>query len=146
MGRIDPRALVLISLLALGGCGDDDPAPVTPAPPSSVAPPSAPASAPASAGAGSAEPSPDESVYVEEDPDPTEPPGQLSQQGQSYLDEALGLELGALEGAGDQAKQRRAILDKLPEDPDKVLIALQGYPWWSPEAKTLYDKALATRN
>jgi hypothetical protein len=145
MGRFDTRALLLIPLLALTGCGDDpEPSAPPPVAPSSAAP--APSAAPSAyvTPSGPSAPDPDESVYVEEDDDPTAAPGDLSDQAQAYLDEAIGIELGALEASGDKGKARRQVLEKLPDDPSKVLAALRTYSWWSPEAKTLYDKAVAT--
>ena len=89
MPRIDPRMLALVPMIMLASACGSDPEPSAPAPmPSSPA-----ASAPASA----ATPDPEDSVYVEEEPDPTTVPGDLSDEAQSYLDQALGIELGALE-------------------------------------------------
>jgi hypothetical protein len=134
MGRIDLRALVLVPvLLAAAACGDDETPPVAP-PPSPVI----------SATPPSAEPSPSESVYVEEDVDPTAAPGDLSDAAQGYLDEALAAELGALESAPPAtAATRRATLEKLPDNPTQVLAALKTYEWISPDAKVLYGKAVA---
>ncbi len=140
MARLDPRVLVLLPVLFVaGGCGDEkDPAPgpavSAPAPVPSVTVPSD-------------VPEPDDSVYVEEpetpDPDPTTAAGDLSDQAQALLDEALGAELGALEGApAETAAPRRKVLDALPEDPRQVLGALKNYVWYSPEARALYDKAV----
>ena len=133
MARIDLRALVLIPvLLAAAACGDDETPPV--APPSPVI----------SATPPSAEPSPSESVYVEEDVDPTAAPGDLSEAAQGYLDEALATELDALESAPPAtAATRRATLEKLPDNPTQVLAALKNYQWISPDAKVLYEKAVA---
>jgi hypothetical protein len=142
MARFDPRILALVPvLLVAAACGDD-------------AEPVAPASPPASVSAApSVEPSPSEPpvipegsdpVYEEEDAEPTEAPGDLSGEVQSYLDEALGTELGALAAASPEvADGRRQILDKLPDNPAQVLTALKSYSWYSPEAKTAYDKAVA---
>jgi len=140
MGRTDLRVLVLLPvLLIIGGCGDDE------TPPTPVV--SAPSAAPSLA-VPSELPSPDDSVYVEEpetpDPDPTTAAGDLSDQAQALLDEALGTELGALEGApAETAAPRRKVLDALPEDPRQVLAALKNYVWYSPEARALYDQAVA---
>jgi hypothetical protein len=144
MGRFDVRVFLVIPLLALGGCGSDDKSerPAPPAAASSATP--APSASAAASTSVSTPPAPDESVYVDEDDDTTAAPGDLSDQGQAYLDEAIGTELAALEASGDKGKQRREALEKLPEDPSKVLAALRTYSWWSPEAKTLYDKAVAT--
>lgn len=151
MLRFDPRPLVLVPLLlVLGACGDDpQPAPSSAAPPPSAAP-SAPASGPATDPSAGEEPDPSDSVYVEEDPPESEEPepapqaGDLPDEAQSYLDEALGVELGALEAApkatGDQ---RREVLNRLPDNPAQVLAALKNYPWFSPEARALYDRAAA---
>jgi len=139
MGRIDLRVLVLLPVLLIaGGCGDDE------VPPAPVA--STPGAAP-SVTVPSQVPDPDDSVYVEDpespDPEPTTAPGDLSDQGQAFLDEALGIELGALEGApAETAAPRRKVLEGLPEDPRQVLGALQNYVWYSPEARALYDKAV----
>ncbi len=145
MARTDPRALVLVPLLlALGACGDDPETTPTPAPPlpSSAAAPSASAPAPGE------EPDPSDSVYVEEEPeqseepDPTPEAGDLPGEAQSYLDEAIGVELGALETAPKAtADQRRETLNRLPDNPAQVLAALKNYPWYSPEARALYDRA-----
>ena len=143
MARFDPRALVLVPLLMiLGACGDDpEPAPAP------VAPPSSAASAAPSEPAPGEEPDPSDPVYVEEEPEEPEPtpePGDLPDEAQSYLDQALGMELGALEQApAETAAARRKLLDKLPENPTKVLAALKNYPWYSPEARALYDRATA---
>jgi hypothetical protein len=142
MARFDPRALALVPLLMIvGACGDDpEPAPAPVSPPSSVAPSAAPG------GDASAEaPDPDDSVYVEEEPEQPEPTpeaGDLPDEAQSYLDEALGVELGALEGAPKEAAdERRKVLEGLPDNPSQVLAALKNYPWYSPEARALYDRA-----
>lgn len=133
MPRFDPRVLVLVPpLLLTAACGTapeaTGPAPITP----SAAAPSA------------AVPEPSESVYVDEEPDPTAAPGDLSDEAQSYLDEALAIELGALEQAPPAtAAEKGATLDGLPENPSKVLAALRTYKWLSPEAKELYDQAVA---
>ena len=127
--------LVLVPMIMLvPGCGSD-PEPSAPAPVPSSPAVSAPASVPAS-------PGPEESVYVEEEPDPTAVPGDLSDEAQSYLDQALGIELGALESAPEAtAAQHREILDRLPDNPSQVLAALKNYEWLSPEAEALYDRA-----
>jgi hypothetical protein len=139
MSRFDPRVLVLLPMIMLTPACGSDPEPPAPAAPSSAAPPSASApSAPASADT----PEPDDSVYVEEEPDPTTAPGDLSDEAQSYLDQALGIELGALASAPEAtAAQHRETLDRLPENPSRVLAALKNYQWLSPEAKALYDRA-----
>jgi hypothetical protein len=143
MARFDPRVLVLVPLLLVAGaCGDDpEPAPAPVAPPSSAASASAPAPG--------EEPDPSDSVFVEQEPeelDPTPEAGDLPDEAQAYLDEAVGVELGALEGAPKEtADQRRAVLGRLPDNPSQVLILLQNYPWYSAEAKALYDKAAALR-
>jgi hypothetical protein len=140
MARPDARVLVLVpTLMILGACGGDpEPASPPPAAPSSAAPAPAPSAA---------EPEPSDSVYVEEDPDepdPTPEPGDLSDEAQSYLDQALSIELGAVESAPKAtAAQKHATLDKLPENPTQVLAALRDYRWLSPEAKRLYDRAVA---
>jgi len=139
MGRIDLRVLVLLPVLLIaGGCGDDE------APPAPVV--SAPATVP-SVNPPSELPDPADSVPAEDpetpDPEPTTAAGELSDQAQGYLDEALGLELVALEGAATEtAAPRRKVLDALPEDPRQVLGALKNYVWYSPEARALYDKAV----
>jgi hypothetical protein len=141
MRRLDPRILVLAALLLLTGACGDDPEPSAPAPvsPSVTAPASAVPASPSAA-----VPQPSDSVYVEEDDEPTAAPGDLSDQAQSYLDQALGMELGALEQApAETAGPRRKLLEKLPENPTKVLAALKNYPWYSPEARALYDRATA---
>jgi hypothetical protein len=101
MGRFDVRVFLVIPLLALGGCGSDDKSerPAPPAAASSATP--APSASAAASTSVSTPPAPDESVYVEEDDDPTAAPGDLSDQGQAYLDEAIGTELAALEASGD---------------------------------------------
>ena len=137
MPRLDPRVLVLLpALMILGACGGDR-KPGPPVASSPVAVPSASVTVP--------EPEPSDSVYEEEEPEPQEPgPGTLSDEAQSYLDEALGIELGALETAPQgTADQKRKVLDRLPEDPAQVLAALDDYQWFSPEAKALYDRAAA---
>ena len=131
-----PLCLVVPLLLSAAGCGDDEPAPPPPAA-------SAPASVPASPTA--AEPAePDSSSdFVEEEPDPTAAPGDLSDEAQALLDEALGVELGALEEApAAEADKRRPVLDQLPETPQEVLAALTGYDWFSAEAEGLYQRAV----
>jgi hypothetical protein len=138
MARTDLRVLLLLPVLLIaGGCGDDkEPAPAV----------SAPVLAP-SVTVPSVVPDPNESIYVEEpetpDPEPTTAPGDLGDEAQALLDEALGAELGALEGApAETAAPRRKVLDALPEDPRQVLGALKNYVWYSPEARALYDKAV----
>ena len=134
MLRFDPRALALVPVIMLAAACSGDPAPSVPTPiaPSSAAPPSA------------AVPEPSDSVFVEEDPDPTAAPGDLSDEAQSYLDQALGIELGALEQApAATAARKREILDRLPDNPSQVLTALKTYEWQSPEARALYDQAVA---
>jgi hypothetical protein len=144
MPRIDLRTLVLVPvLLVAAACGDDETPPVVP-------PPSAPVSASSlPAEPSEAEPTapdPSESVYVEEDPDPTAEAGDLSDEAQAYLDEALGIELGALESAAPAtAAARRKTLEALPDNPSKVLAALKTYQWVSPEAKARYAQAVAAR-
>ncbi len=143
MARFDPRALVLVPLLlVVGACGDDP----APAPPPTTPPPSAAPSAAASDPAAD-EPEPSDSIYVEEEPeepDPAPEAGDLPAEAQGYLDDALGVELGALEGAPKAAAdQRRAVLDRLPDNPRQVLAALQDYRWYSPEARELYGQAVA---
>jgi len=138
MPRFDPRMLALVPMIMLVSACGGDPEPSAPAPVPSSPAVSTPASAPASA----VTPEPDDSVYVEEEPDPTAVPGDLSDEAQSYLDQALGIELGALESAPKAtAAQHREILDRLPDNPSQVLAALQNYEWLSPEAKALYDRA-----
>lgn len=130
MSRFDPRALVLVPVITLvTACagGPEPPAPVSPS----------------SATASAAVPEPSDSVFVEEDPDPTTAPGDLSDEAQSYLDRALGIELEALQQAPTAtAEQKRKILDGLPDNPSQVLDALKNYDWQSPEAEALYDQAV----
>ena len=134
MPRFDSRMLALVPLIMLASACGGDPEPTAPAPVPSSPVVSVPASAPT--------PEPDDSVYVEEEPDPTAAPGDLSDEAQSYLDQALGIELGALESAPKAtAAQHRKILDRLPDNPSQVLAALKSYEWLSPEAKALYDRA-----
>jgi hypothetical protein len=142
MARIDPRAFVLVPMLMLvGACGDDP----DPAPAPAVSPPVV-ASSPASAPPGDV-PDPSDSVYVEDEsevPDPEPEAGDLSDEAQANLDEAIGMELGALEGAPkDVADRKRAVLGKLPDNPSQVLAALKDYEWFSPEAEALYAQAVA---
>jgi hypothetical protein len=138
MGRIACLAAVVLVLAGCGG-GDDKPAPPPAAPPASVAAP-APS---ASDDDPYATDEPSTQVTEEQDNDPSDDPGDLSDQGQAYLDEAVGTELGALESApASKAGARRKTLENLPEEPDKVLAALRDYEWLSPEAKALYQKAL----
>jgi uncharacterized protein with von Willebrand factor type A (vWA) domain len=35
------------------------------------------------------------------------------------------------------------VLDRLPDNPTQVLAALQDYDWYSPEARDLYEQAVA---
>jgi hypothetical protein len=145
MPRFDPRLLVLVPLLASAAACGDDAEPAAP-PPSAAASAPAPSALPPSAPASTAPaaPQPSDSVYVEEDEEPTPEPGELPGEAQAHLDEALGIELGALEGApGETAKQKRATLDKLPDNPTQVLAALRNYAWYSPEARAAYDRAVA---
>ena len=52
--------------------------------------------------------------------------------------------MGALEQAPPAtAAEKGATLDGLPENPSQVLAALRTYKWLSPEAKGLYDRAVA---
>jgi hypothetical protein len=127
MGRV---ACLLAVVLVLAGCGTDrkeTPAPSVPvtATPSVETPPSdAPVTDPPDSGA------------------PESAPGDLSDQAQAYLDEAIGTELGALEAAPPATVgDRRKTLDNLPEKPDQVVAALKDYQWLSPEAAALYRKA-----
>jgi hypothetical protein len=136
MPRIDPRVLVLAPVIMLAGACSGDAEPTAPAPvaPSSAAP--TVSSAPV--------PQPSDSVFVEEDEEPSAAPGDLSDEAQSHLDEALGIELGALEQApAEAAADRRKVLDALPDNPSAVLAALTNYPWYSPEARAAYDRAVA---
>ncbi len=143
MARLDARTFVLVPLLMiLGACGDDpEPAPAPVAPPSSAAPASVlPSEDPESSESVYVEPEPEES----EEPEPTAEAGDLPGEAQSYLDEALGVELGALEGAPKAtADAKRKVLDGLPDNPRQVLAGLKSYPWFSPEARALYDRAVA---
>ena len=134
MPRIDPRMLALVPMIMLASaCGSD---------PETVG---AGADAVVTGGLrtclrGDADP--EDSVYVEEEPDPTTVPGDLSDEAQSYLDQALGIELGALESAPEAtAAQHRETLDRLPDNPSQVLVALRNYEWLSPEAEALYERA-----
>ena len=137
MGRIASRALVVMAVLGLAGCGTArQPAPSPPSPPSASALPSASESDDPFGG-----PDPSAQVTEEEDVEPSAAPGDLSDEAQAYLDEAVGTELGALAEAGE----RRPTLEKLPDDPSKVLAALKDYKWLSPEAKALYDKAVSSK-
>lgn len=146
MRRFDPRVLLVLPLLAVGGCGGDEPeplAPSAPAPlPTSAAPLVTPSATPSDDDPfGTAEPS--APVTEEQDAEPTTEPEEISDEASAYLDEALARELTVLEGKGAAGKQRET-LDKLPDSPAKVLSALKEYRWTSPEAKKLYDKAVAT--
>jgi hypothetical protein len=140
MPRFDLRPLILVPLLLTAACGDDPepadpPAPTVSPAVSTATPPSSPVAS---------EPEPSDSVYVEEDEEPTPEQGELPGEAQSLLDEALGIELGSLEGAPPAtAKQKRATLDKLPDNPRQVLTALRDYKWFSAEAKQAYDRAVA---
>ena len=139
MPRFDLRLLILVPLLLTAAACGDDAEPV--APPSPTVSPPAPSVTPSAPVA--SEPEPSDSVYVEEDEEPTPEQGELPGEAQSYLDEALGIELGSLEGAPPAtAKQKRAKLDKLPDNPRQVLTALRDYEWFSPEAKQAYDRAV----
>jgi len=129
MGRIVCRALVLTVLLGLTGCGTE-PKPAPSATPSISAPPAPEPS----------ESESEEAIIEEEDVEPSDSPGDLSAEAQDNLDEALGIELGALAEKGE----RRPELERLPEDPTAVVAALKDYKWLSPQAKALYDKAAAT--
>jgi hypothetical protein len=143
MRRFDLRLLVLVPLLALPGCGDDKPTP-TPPPAPTALPPSLPGPAPSPSDDDPfAETDPSKPVVEEEDEEPTVAPGELSDEASAYLDEALGKELTTLEGKGAAGRQREK-LDQLPDDPAQVLNELRDYKWTSPEAKRLYDKAVAT--
>ena len=139
MRRFDLRVLILLPLLPLlSACGDDAETP-TPTPPASAAPASVvPLPEPS-------DPDPVESSeYVEEDEEPSAQPGDLSDEAQALLDQALGEELTALATApAAEAKKRQPTLDKLPESPTEALTALKGYQWFSVEAKKLYDQAVA---
>lgn len=146
MARIDPRVLLVVPLLLLaGGCGDDEPS--TPAPAASVvpSPPSAVPSAVAPSAAVSS-PSPAQPTDPPDEDPATGAPvetGEVSAEAQANLDEALGLELGALEGASAEVTgPRREVLDRLPENPEQVLEALKNYVWFSPEARAAYDRAV----
>ena len=138
MARFDLRSLVLVPvLLTAAACGDDEAPQIAP-PPSPVVTASSPSALP------SAAPEPSDSVYEEEDVEPTAEAGDLPQQAQAYLDEALGTELGALEAAAPAtAAAKRKTLEKLPATPTQVLSALKTYEWVSPEAKALYARAVA---
>lgn len=130
MARIDVRVLVLVPLLmSVAACGDEEPPAASP--PSATAAP-----APST-------PEPTDSVYEEEDAEPTAEAGDLSDEAQAYLDQALAVELGELAVApAAAAGQRRETLDKLPDDPSGVLAALKDYRWLSPEARDLYQQAV----
>jgi hypothetical protein len=144
MPRFDPRLLVLVPLLATAAaCDDAEPADPPPSP--VISAPSAPAPSPsAPATTAPAAPQPSDSVYVEEDEEPAAEPGELPGEAQAHLDEALGIELGALEGApAETAKAKRATLDRLPDNPAQVLASLRNYAWYSPEARAAYDRAVA---
>ena len=145
MRRFDLRLLVLVPLLAVAGCGDEETPPPAPAPSGPfTTPPSLPAPSPSPSDDDPfGGPDPSKPVVEEEDAAPTVTPGDLSDEAQAYLDEALGKELVALEGKGAAGRQREK-LDQLPEDPAGVLSALKDYQWTSPEAKKLYEKAVAT--
>ena len=137
MARFDLRSLVLVPvLLAAAACAHDE------AP--KIAPPPSPAVTLSPSAEPSPSPEPSESVYEEEDVEPTAEAGDLPQQAQAYLDEALGTELAALEAAAPAtAAAKRKTLEKLPATPTQVLSALKTYEWVSPEAKALYARAVA---
>jgi hypothetical protein len=141
MASFDPRVLVLVPvLLTVAACGADEPADPAPATSSAAASPVAPPSATDP----SELPEPSGSVYEEEEPDPTAAPGDLPDEAQSYLDQALGIELSELQSApAATAAQKREVLDRLPDNPTQVLAALKNYQWLSAEAKDLYDQAVA---
>lgn len=147
MRRIDPRAFLVVALLLVaGGCSDDEPPAPVPATSPAVPSPSAAVPSAAVPSAAVSSPAPAEPADPP-DEDPTagvpDEPDDVSAQAQSYLDEALGLELGALEGASaEQAGPRRKVLDRLPENPAQVIAALKNYVWFSPEARAAYDKAV----
>jgi hypothetical protein len=147
MPRIDLRTLVLVPvLLVAAACGDDETPPVVPPPSAAVSASSVPSGPAGPSEAEPTAPDPSESVYVEEDPDPTAEAGDLSDKAQAYLDEALGIELGALESAAPAtAAARRKTLETLPDNPSQVLAALKTYQWISPEAKARYAQAVKAR-
>ncbi|MFG1607656.1 hypothetical protein [Actinoplanes sp. NPDC049265] len=125
-------ACLVAVVLVLAGCGTERKETPAPSVPASVAP-------------ASEAPEPPDNDGPDTEP-PASAPGDLSDQGQAYLDEAIGTELGALEAAPpDQAAAHRKTLDNLPGEPDKVLAALSGYQWLSPEAEALYRKAQNSR-
>ena len=138
MTRTSRSALVLALLMAVAACGHDDtPAPALPpisfAPPAVV--PSVAPSTPVDTG---------ESAYVEEEPDPTPAKGDLPDEAQSFLDQALQTELEVLSTAGTAAAEKKlGQLNELPEDPRKVLSKLATYTWQSTEAKKLYQQAVS---
>jgi hypothetical protein len=140
MPRFDLRPLILVPLLLTAAACGDDAEPVAPPAPTPSVSPAAPSALPSPA---ASVPEPSDSVYVEEDEEPTPEQGELPGEAQSYLDEALGIELGSLEGAPPAtASKKRATLDKLPDNPRQVLTALRDYEWFSPEAKQAYDRAV----
>jgi hypothetical protein len=138
MTRTSRSALALAVLMAVAGCGHDDaetpgPPPISAAPPSAV--PSQAPSTPVDDG---------ESAYVEEEPDPTPAAGDLPDEAQSFLDQALQTELEVLSTAGTAAAEKKlGQLNELPEDPHKVLSKLATYTWQSAEAKKLYEQAVS---
>lgn len=138
MGRM---LLAVAAVLVLAGCGGSD----KPPPPAPLPPTSAPASIEPSDDDPFATTEPSAQVTEEEDPEPSAAPGDLSDEAQAMLDEAVGTELGALEAAPPaEAAKRRANLEKLPEEPAKVVAALRDYEWYSPQAKALYQKAISS--
>jgi hypothetical protein len=134
MGRIAYRALVVIAVSVLAGCGAEKAPTPLPPPPAPIFPSVSESDDPFGG------PDPSAQVTEEEDVEPSAAPGDLSDQAQAYLDEAVGTELGALAEAGE----RRPALETLPDDPSKVLAALKDYTWLSPQAKTLYEKAVSS--
>ncbi|GLY98513.1 hypothetical protein [Actinoplanes sp. NBRC 103695] len=134
MGRIVYRTLVVIAASVLAGCGSDKAPTPLPPPPAPIFPSTSESDDPFGG------PDPSAQVTEEEDVEPSADPGDLSDQAQAYLDEAVGTELGALAEAGE----RRPALEKLPDDPSKVLAALKDYTWLSPQAKALYEKAVSS--
>jgi hypothetical protein len=130
---------VLALLMTVAACGDGDtktagPPPISAAPSSAV--PSDTASVPVDPG---------ESAYVEEEPDPTPASGDLPDEAQSFLDQALDTELNVLSTAGTAAAEKKlGQLGDLPENPRQVLKKLATYIWQSAEAKSLYEQAVST--
>jgi hypothetical protein len=138
MTRTSRSAVALALLMTVAACGDEgtktaDPPPISAAPPSAV--PSDPPSTPVDDG---------ESAYVEEEPDPTPASGDLPDEAQSFLDQALDTELNVLTTAGTAAAEKKlGQLGDLPEDPRQVLKKLATYTWQSAQAKALYEKAVS---